>query len=194
MNNDIEADFWKEIFRHLQHRNMSRLDGTKLLFSDAANEVRKFQESHKDVNFKIENTESYITFEAPVTESVNIRLFIQNQIKGSLMQKNGTDWVKIADAKFFNNPFPEVELLLQNSEKYKQDLASLKKETSSSNIKDRITLELVKAMMMKKWGVTEGMNIRFVDNNFSVTATLSGQKIEALLSKQSFYDEIKSLN
>ena len=194
MNTDIEADFWKEIFRHLQHRNMSRLDGTKLLFSDAEDEVRKFQESHKDVNFKIENTESYITFEAPVTESVNIRLFIQNQIKGSLMQKNGSDWVKIADAKFYNNPFSEIELILKNREKYKKDLAELKKESASDNVKDRITVELVKAMMMKKWGVYEGLNIRLQDNNFTVSAIVCGQKKEALLSKQSFYDEIKSLN
>lgn len=194
MNNDIEADFWKEIFRHLQHRNMSRLDASKLAFSDAESEAENFVKNHTGINFNVEKNAGYIIFEALLTENINLRLFIQNQIKGSLMQKNGTDWVKIADAKFFNNPFPEVELLLQNREKYKQDLASLKKETSSSNIKDRITLELVKAMMMKKWGVTEGINIRFEDNNFTVTLNAGGQKKEALLSKQSFYKEIKLLN
>lgn len=194
MSNDIESDFWKEIFRHLQHRNMSRVGGSRLPFAEAPAEIEKFAASHTDVNFMVDNSGSYITFEAPVTDTINLRLFIQNQIKASLMQKNGADWVKIADAKFFNNPFPEVELLLQNRDQYKKDLAAQKKETVQNDVKLRITSELIKAMMMKKWGATEGLNIHLEDNNFTVTATVNGQKKEALLSKQSFYNEIKLLN
>lgn len=193
MTNDIESDFWKEIFRHLQHRNMSRVGGTRLTLTDAPSEIEKFIAAHTDVHFTVDNSGSYITFEAPVTETINVRLFIQNQIKASLMQRNGGDWVKIADAKFFNNPFPEVELLLQNREQYKKDLAAQKVETVQNNVKTKITTELIKAMMMKKWGIEEGVQVQLQDSNFFVSADVKGQKKEALLSQQSFFDEIKSI-
>lgn len=191
--NDIESDFWKEIFRHLQHRNMSRVGGNRLSLQDAPAEIEKFTDQYKDVNFIVDNSGSYITFEAPITDTINVRLFIQNQIKASLMQKNGSDWVKIADAKFFNNPFPEVELLLQNREQYKKDLAAQKKETVQNDVKLRITSELIKAMMMKKWGATEGLNVVMQDNNFTVTAIVNGQKKEVLLSQQNFFNELTVL-
>lgn len=191
--NDIESDFWKEIFRHLQHRNMSRVGGNRLSLQDAPAEIEKFTAQYKDVNFIVDNSGSYITFEAPITDTINVRLFIQNQIKASLMQKNGSDWIKIADAKFFNNPFPEVELLLQNREQYKKDLAAQKKETVQNDVKLRITSELIKAMMMKKWGATEGLNVVMQDNNFTVTATVNGQKKEVLLSQQNFFNELTVL-
>lgn len=191
--NDIESDFWKEIFRHLQHRNMSRVGGNRLSLQDAPAEIEKFTDQHKDVSFIVDNSGSYITFEAPITDTINVRLFIQNQIKASLMQKNGSDWIKIADAKFFNNPFPEVELLLQNREQYKKDLASQKVQTAQDNIKTKITSELIKAMVMKKWGVREGVTVTFCDNNYSVTATVNGQKKEVLLSQQNFFNELTVL-
>ncbi len=148
---DIESDFWKEIFRHLQHRNMSRIDAERLPLPDAASEIEKFGKKHPEMLFHFEDKGSYVTWETEVTETIKLRLFIQAQIKASLLQENNGEWIKIADAKFPNNPFPEVELLLLNREKYKSDLQKEKKSSQTGGIQQKIASELIKSVLMKKF-------------------------------------------
>lgn len=148
---DIESDFWKEIFRHLQHRNMSRIDAERLPLPDAPSEIEKFGKKHPEMLFHFEDKGSYVTWETEVTETIKLRLFIQAQIKASLLQENNGEWIKIADAKFPNNPFPEVELLLLNREKYKSDLQKEKKSSQTGGIQQKIASELIKSMLMKKF-------------------------------------------
>lgn len=147
---DIESDFWKEIFRHLQHRNMSRIGAERLSLAEAPSEIEKFGKNHPEIIFRTEDKGSYITWETEVTETVKLRLFIQAQIKASLLQENSGEWIKIADAKFPNNPFPEVELLLSSREKYKAELQNEKKSSQVSGIQQKIAMELIKAVLMKK--------------------------------------------
>lgn len=147
---DIESDFWKEIFRHLQHRNMSRIGAERLSLADAPSEIENFGKNHPEIIFRSEDKGSYITWETEVTETVKLRLFIQAQIKASLLQENSGEWIKIADAKFPNNPFPEVELLLSSREKYKAELQNEKKSSQVSGIQQKIAMELIKAVLMKK--------------------------------------------
>ena len=148
---DIESDFWKEIFRHLQHRNMSRIGAERLSLEEAPSEIEKFGKNHPEIIFRTEDKGSYITWETEVTETVKLRLFIQAQIKASLLQENSGEWIKIADAKFPNNPFPEVELLLSSREKYKAELQNEKKSSQVSGIHQKIAMELIKAVLMKKF-------------------------------------------
>lgn len=148
---DIESDFWKEIFRHLQHRNMSRIGAERLSLADAPSEIENFGKNHPEIIFRSEDKGSYITWETEVTETVKLRLFIQAQIKASLLQENSGEWIKIADAKFPNNPFPEVELLLSSREKYKAELQNEKKSSQVSGIQQKIAMELIKAVLMKKF-------------------------------------------
>lgn len=192
MNNDIESDYWKDIFRHLQHRNMSRIQAERLSFQDAMPEIQQFVEKHREINFLVENQGSYITFEAPVTQTINVRLFIQNQIKASLMQKNGNDFVKIADCKFFNNPFPEIELLLENRERYEQELLKEKGSKASESAKSKITCELIKALLIKKFG-KEGWSVVSCGDNFKIDITINSEKKQLSVSENDFVDEVKKL-
>ena len=42
MYDDIEADFWKEHFSHVLHKNMVRIDAEKLTFDNAAGIIEGF--------------------------------------------------------------------------------------------------------------------------------------------------------
>lgn len=192
---DIESDFWKEIFRHLQHRNMSRIEAKRLPLSDAMNEIENFKKQHPKIIFHVEDKNSYITWETDVTDTIKLRLFIQNQIKASLLQENNGEWIKIADAKFPNNPFPEVELLLLNREKYKRDLQNEKKTSQISEVQTKITIELIKAVLMKKFNKeNSSVKVKLIESGFSAEI-LSPEKNQTFsFSKEKLAEEISALN
>ncbi len=192
---DIESDFWKEIFRHLQHRNMSRVEAKRLPLSEAMNEIEDFKKRHPEIIFRVEDKNSYITWETEITETIKLRLFIQTQIKASLLQENGGEWIKIADAKFPNNPFPEVELLLLNREKYKNDLQNEKKSSQISSVQTKITIELIKAVLMKKFNKeNSSVKVKISENGFTAEI-LSPEKNQTFnFSKEKLAQEISVLN
>lgn len=192
---DIESDFWKEIFRHLQHRNMSRIEAKRLPLSDAMNEIENFKNQHPEIIFHVEDKNSYITWKTDVTDTIKLRLFIQSQIKASLLQENNGEWIKIADAKFPNNPFPEVELLLLNREKYKRDLQNEKKTSQISEVQTKITIELIKAVLMKKFNKeNSSVKVKLIESGFSAEI-LSPEKNQTFsFSKEKLAEEISALN
>ena len=192
---DIESDFWKEIFRHLQHRNMSRIEAKRLPLSEAMNENEDFKKRHPEIIFRVEDKNSYITWETEISETIKLRLFIQSQIKASLLQENGGEWIKIADAKFPNNPFPEVELLLSNREKYKKDLQNEKKTSQISEVQTKITIELIKAVLMKKFKKeNSSVKVKISENGFTAEI-LSPEKNQTFnFSKEKLAEEISALN
>lgn len=192
---DIESDFWKEIFRHLQHRNMSRVEAKRLPLSEAPAEIENFRKAHPDIIFHVENKDSYITWETEVTETIKLRLFIQSQIKASLLQENNGEWIKIADAKFPNNPFPEVELLLLNREKYKNDLQNEKKSSQISSVQTKIAVELIKAVLMKKFNrENSSVKVKISENGFTAEVFLP-EKIQSFsFSKENLPAELLALN
>lgn len=192
---DIESDFWKEIFRHLQHRNMSRIEAKRLPLSDAMNEIENFKNQHQEIISHVEDKNSYITWETDVTETVKLRLFIQNQIKASLLQENNGEWIKIADAKFPNNPFPEVELLLLNREKYKKDLQNEKKSSQISSVQTKIATELIKAMLMKKFNKeNSSVKVKLAENSFTAEILLPEKNQVFSFSKEKLAEELSLLN
>lgn len=193
---DIESDFWKEIFRHLQHRNMSRIDAKRLSVADAPKEIENFKKNHLEIEVQTEISSSFVTFETKIAENIKLRLFIQNQIKASLLQNIKGEWIKIADAKFPNNPFSEVELLLENREKYENELKKQKRENQANDIKTRITVELIKSMLMKKYSVES--DFVFVvpkEDKFAVEVSniKNGDKKQFELSKDNFIEEIRAV-
>lgn len=192
---DIESDFWKEIFRHLQHRNMSRIEAKRLPLSDAMNEIENFKNHHPEIISHVEDKNSYITWETDVTETVKLRLFIQNQIKASLLQENNGEWIKIADAKFPNNPFPEVELLLLNREKYKKDLQNEKKSSQISSVQTKIATELIKAMLMKKFNKeNSSVKVKLDENGFTAEILSPEENQVFSFSKEKLAEELSLLN
>lgn len=146
---DVESDFWKEIFTHAQHRNMCRAGATRLTYADSAEQIKDFGERHPELNPVINDTGTYVTWEIPVTNTITLRLFIQSQVKGTLLQFNNGEQVKIADAKFINNPFPEIETILSNRDQYEKDLKREINEDLENNMLSKVSGEFIKAFLIK---------------------------------------------
>lgn len=221
MYEDVEADYWKDIFVHLQHKNMMRLGaGQRANYDDGQRELSKevsgaqvfaekltvlnarqqfdlFHKRNPNISVAVEGSSSYFTWEVFVTQTIKLRLFIQNQIKCSLMQNISGDFTKIADAKFPNNPFPELEEFLSRSVFFKEELGQLKEKTIRSNKQRKIAGEFIKAYAGKKIGnrvwdlelskqTEEGDFILTIDKG-------SGDKLEFPITIENFVEEINKL-
>ncbi len=142
---DNEADFWKEHFVHLQHKNMVRTNAQPLYMTECKAEFEAFTASHPDAKISCEYFPSYCTFEVTLTSAIKLRLFIQNSIKGSIMQKAGGDYVKICDAKFPYNPLPEISEFLAKLPDYLTELSQSLEKKSRSLRRHKLALEFIKA-------------------------------------------------
>lgn len=142
---DTEADFWKEHFVHLQHKNMVRANALALHMADCKAEFEAFTASHPDAKISCEYFPSYCTFEVTLTTTIKLRLFIQNNIKASLMQKCGPEYIKICDAKFPYNPLPEISEFLAGLPNYLAELSQSLEKKSRSNRRQKLAQEFIKA-------------------------------------------------
>ena len=142
---DTEADFWKEHFVHLQHKNMVRTNALPLHMADCKAEFEAFTASHPDAKISCEYFPSYCTFEVTLTTTIKLRLFIQNNIKASLMQKCGPEYIKICDAKFPYNPLPEISEFLAGLPNYLAELSQSLEKKSRSNRRQNLAQEFIKA-------------------------------------------------
>ena len=146
---DNEADFWKEHFVHLQHKNMVRTNAQPLHMADCKAEFDAFIASHPDAKIFCEYFPSYCTFEVNLTSTIKLRLFIQNNIKASIMQKTGEEYVKICDAKFPYNPLPEISEFLEKLPDYLTELQNSLENKSRSVRRQKLALEFIKAYAQK---------------------------------------------
>ena len=142
---DTEADFWKEHFVHLQHKNMVRANALPLHMADCKAEFEAFTASHPDAKISCEYFPSYCTFEVTLTTTIKLRLFIQNNIKASLLQKCGSEYIKICDAKFPYNPLPEISEFLAGLPNYLAELSQSLEKKSRSNRRQKLAQEFIKA-------------------------------------------------
>ena len=142
---DTEADFWKEHFVHLQHKNMVRTNALPLHMADCKAEFEAFTASHPDAKISCEYFPSYCTFEVTLTTTIKLRLFIQNNIKASLMQKCGPEYIKICDAKFPYNPLPEISEFLAGLPNYLAELSQSLEKRFRSNRRQKLAQEFIKA-------------------------------------------------
>lgn len=142
---DTEADFWKEHFVHLQHKNMVRANALPLHMADCKAEFEAFTASHPDAKISCEYFPSYCTFEVTLTTTIKLRLFIQNNIKASLMQKCGPEYIKICDAKFPYNPLPEISEFLAGLPNYLAELSQSLEKRFRSNRRQKLAQEFIKA-------------------------------------------------
>ena len=146
---DLEADFWKEHFVHLQHKNMVRTNAAALKIEDCRKEFESFSQQHPQAKISTQYFDSYCIFEVSLTAAIKLRLFIQSAIKGSLMQKCGSEYVKLCDAKFPYNPLPEIDEFLRNLDDYLVELERLGQKKSTSERQQKIALEFIKAYAEK---------------------------------------------
>ena len=147
---DSEADFWKEHFVHLQHKNMVRTNAQALHMADCKDEFDAFTASHPDAKITCEYFPSYCTFEVSLTANIKLRLFIQNNIKASILQKAGEEYVKICDAKFPYNPLPEIHEFLSKLPDYLTELEQALENKSRSQCRQTLALEFIKAYASKQ--------------------------------------------
>lgn len=150
MFDDKESDFWKEKLNQCQHKNMTRVGAERLNFSDVPVQIKEFENAHPGLAAKTTDNTSYITWEIPVTATVKLRVFFQSQIKVSLMQVSGGDLVKICDAKFPYNPFPEIEDFVKQIPAYKKELDQILKTHMQLSKKQKIAGEFIKAYVQSK--------------------------------------------
>lgn len=150
MFDDIESDFWKEKLNDIQHKNMTRPGAERLVFSDVTSEIKKFEDTHPGLAARTTDNTTYKTWEIPVTSKVRLRIFFQSQIKVSLMEVSGGDPVKICDAKFPYNPFPEIDVFVNQISQYRKELDELMKEHMKISKKQMISGEFIKAYVQAK--------------------------------------------
>ena len=192
---DREADFWKELFVHLQHKNMVRSGAERLSLADLPAAVERFAFAHPEITANYEIKASSASWEVPVTSTIRLRLFIQNQIKASLLQRQGSDFVKIADAKFPYNPFPEISEFLSRRDQYEVELNSRLEKASRCDRRTRLAYNFIKAALEKKlassalvWHLEEADS---ADYPFNLILGQSPNERKIPLTAENFMQELK---
>ena len=187
---DTEADFWKEHFVHLQHKNMVRTNALPLQMADCKTEFEAFTASHPDSKISCEYFPSYCTFEVTLTTTIKLRLFIQNNIKASLMQKCGPEYIKICDAKFPYNPLPEIDEFLTRLPDYLKELEASLEKKSRSNRRQKLALEFIKA-----YATTHLKQAFTVNSNEDGTflLTLPADSINIQITEDDFMQKISEI-
>ena len=150
MKQDIEADFWKDIFVHMQHKNMFVQNEPSLNLSNCEQYFKDFQQTHPDLKIEVTKSSSYCTWETHLTPTIKLRLFIQSSIKATLLQTTPNEEVKIADAKFPYNPFPQIADLLKNKDKLLTKLETQKKDNLHQSKQYQIALQFIKSYLQNK--------------------------------------------
>ncbi|MDY3722797.1 MAG: hypothetical protein SOZ96_09455 [Treponema sp.] len=187
---DTEADFWKEHFVHLQHKNMVRANALPLHMADCKAEFEAFTASHPDAKISCEYFPSYCTFEVTLTTTIKLRLFIQNNIKASLMQKCGPEYIKICDAKFPYNPLPEISEFLAGLPNYLAELSQSLEKRFRSNRRQKLAQEFIKAYASAhlKQAITINPN---EDGTFNLT--LPAKSINMQITEDDFMQKIAEI-
>lgn len=172
MYDDVESDFWKDVFVHMQHKNMIRTVGigpSVLSVSNSQEVFDRFSYIHPELKPEITKSESYVTWELFLTGTIKLRLFIQNGIKASLLQKNGNDLIKIADAKFHVNPFPEIEEIIKKSHDLEIQLQKQIDESVKVKKQQKLAGEFIKAILKNKLNKTQTIwNLKYLKEDFSL--------------------------
>lgn len=187
---DNEADFWKEHFVHLQHKNMVRTNAQPLHMADCKAEFEAFTASHSEAKISCEYFPSYCTFEVSLTSTIKLRLFIQNNIKASMLQKCGPEYIKICDAKFPYNPLPEISEFLSKLPDYLAELSKSLEKKSRSLRHQKLALEFIKAYASANLKQAFTLNSN-EDGTF--TLTLPSKSINIQITEDDFMQKITEL-
>jgi len=191
----VESDFWKDIFVHMQHKNMMRSNGEKLYLDECQKQFSRFQMAHPDIQAEITDAQTYKTWEIFITPTIKLRLYIQNQIKASLLQKDGAYFTKLCDAKFQNNPFPEIEELLNNRDSYSVQLERDKNDSIRNQKKMQLAYQFIKALVSQKFSSSKDiiLNISESKDGFVLTVEKSGIEKKYDLDTENFAKIIESI-
>lgn len=195
MFDDSTADFWKDIIMKIQQQNMNRKNAQRLNLCDAEKYFADFALMHPDLNLNSSVSSSYATWEISLTDELKLRLFIQNQIKATFLQKNGGDFVKLADARFLNNPFPEIDNFIRHLPEYLEKLKSLQMEKLHHSRRMKVARQFIIAFLNKKFEKIEHLqtvwSLEEKGSQFCLKTANSGHEKNIEISAENFAEELK---
>lgn len=192
--NEETGDFWRTKFAALQQKNMTATGRIRLTVQNIREEAAAFSEKFPSILVSVSENGSGMEFEAELSFELKIRLFIQNQVKGSILQKTDAGFVKLGDAKFWTNPFPELEDFVNHFKEYQSELEEWSTGRQKFLKMQKLTGEMIKALLKKK---LDGKGLVWflepTDSAFILSIEKAGQKQTYNLSMTRFAQEINEL-
>lgn len=191
---DNTGEFWRTRFVELQKINMRAAGRERMNMETAPALIKEFEEKNPGVNSKVTVNETNVDWEIILSAELKMRFFVQNQVKGSIMQKVDAGFVKLADAKFFSNPIPEIQDFVEKFSDMQQEFSDWKIQGQKYGKLQKITGEFIKAIVMKK---IKGQNIQWQletgASNFVLLVEKNGGRKEYQISMADFVSEVEKI-
>lgn len=191
---DNTGEFWRTRFVELQKINMRAAGREKMNMETAPALIKEFEEKNPGVNSKVTVNETNVDWEIILSAELKMRFFVQNQVKGSIMQKVDAGFVKLADAKFFSNPIPEIQDFVEKFSDMQQEFSDWKIQGQKFGKLQKITGEFIKAIVMDK---IKGQNIQWQletdASNFVLLVEKNGGRKEYQISMADFVSEVEKI-
>lgn len=191
---DNTGEFWRTRFVELQKINMRASGRERMNMETAPALIKEFEEKNPGVNSKVTVNETNVDWEIILSAELKMRFFVQNQVKGSIMQKVDAGFVKLADAKFFSNPIPEIQDFVEKFSDMQQEFSDWKIQGQKFGKLQKITGEFIKAIVMKK---IKGQNIQWQletdASNFVLLVEKNGERTEYQISMADFVSEVEKI-
>lgn len=192
MFDDIESDFWKEQISVMQKNNLLRKDSEKIYMSDCENKFEEFKLLHPEIVIETTCSANHCSLEFFVTQDVKLRLFVQNQIKISFLQRSDGDLIKIADAKFPNNPFIEIEKFLSRKMDVNKQLLKIKENSQIIQKRQNFAAFFIEAYLEKKLGEMFYWNIQKNKKNLLIKINKINKKMDEFSFEVDLEQEMKN--
>lgn len=190
----MENDFWKEKLNYYQQMNMTKKEHSFLHMEDAIGKINEFTKKFPLIHTELNQSDSYITWEAYVSSTVKLRFYIQSQIKISFMQKIDGVFTKVADAKFPYDPFTEIEDLFTNQNSILDEFDNSRVSEQQLQKQQRITYEFIKANLSLKINPNIIYHIECRQKDFLlVMENYNGQEKNVSLTAENFRQVINNL-
>ncbi|MCI6545471.1 MAG: hypothetical protein MR494_03595 [Spirochaetia bacterium] len=191
---DNTGEFWRTRFVELQKINMRAAGRERMNMETAPALIKEFEEKNPGVNSKVTVNETNVDWEIILSAELKMRFFVQNQVKGSIMQKVDAGFVKLADAKFYSNPIPEIQDFVEKFSDMQQEFSDWKIQGQKYGKLQKITGELIKAIVMDK---IKGQNIQWQletdASNFVLLVEKNGERKEYQISMADFVSEVEKI-
>ena len=191
---DNTGEFWRTRFVELQKINMRASGRERMNMETAPAVIKEFEERNPGVNSKVTVNETNVDWEIILSAELKMRFFVQNQVKGSIMQKVDAGFVKLADAKFFSNPIPEIQDFVEKFSDMQQEFSDWKIQGQKFGKLQKITGQFIKAIVMDK---IKGQNIQWQletdASNFVLLVEKNGGRKEYQISMADFVSEVEKI-
>ncbi|MCI6316987.1 MAG: hypothetical protein MR877_07500 [Spirochaetia bacterium] len=191
---DNTGEFWRTRFVELQKINMRAAGRERMNMETAPALIKEFEEKNPGVNSKVTVNETNVDWEIILSAELKMRFFVQNQVKGSIMQKVDAGFVKLADAKFYSNPIPEIQDFVEKFSDMQQEFSDWKIQGQKFGKLQKITGEFIKAIVMDK---IKGQNIQWQletdASNFVLLVEKNGGRKEYQISMADFVSEVEKI-